>query len=123
MQLQKCDNVGNVVKKTRQREEEMKEWLKKNHHGNKDLNEKGVKNEKSGKRRRHFLIIRTYKEIIKTKKKKIICSACRKGIIFKKFKEKKKFVRMTKNFNFSKSAMIFKINIMKLVDKYPKLIN
>ena len=38
------------------------------------------------------------------------------GIIFKRFKEKEKFQEMI-----YKSTIIFKINVFKLIEKYPKL--
>ena len=82
---------------------------------NDELNEKVVKYEEA------VSIVRAYEDIIKTKKKNIICVVYRQGLIFKRFKEKDNLVRIIKEFGISKSNMIFKINIVKLVDKYPKL--
>ena len=42
--------------------------------------------------------------------------------MFKEFKEKEKFVNLIKDFDVSKSTMMFKRVIVKLVNKYPKLI-
>ena len=81
---------------------------------NDELNEKVVKYEEA------VSIVRAYEDIIKTKKN-IICVVYRQGLIFKRFKEKDNLVRIIKEFGISKSNMIFKINIVKLVDKYPKL--
>ena len=42
--------------------------------------------------------------------------------MFKEFKEKEKFFNLIKDFDVSKSTMMFKRVIVKLVNKYPKLI-
>ena len=42
---------------------------------------------------------------------------------FKRFKEKGNFIKTIKEFAVSKSAMIFKIIIVKLLDKSPRLKN
>ena len=71
---------------------------------NDELNEKVVKYEEA------VSIVRAYEDIIKTKKKNIICVVYRQGLIFKRFKEKDNLVRIIKEFGISKSNMIFKIN-------------
>ena len=43
------------------------------------------------------------------------------GKIFKRFKEKEKFQEMVKKLKIHKSTIIFKINVFKLIEKYPKL--
>ena len=43
------------------------------------------------------------------------------GKVFHKFKEKEKFIELVKQFTIYKTIMTFKINIVKLVDKYPNL--
>ena len=53
-------------------------------------------------------------------KKNIICIAYQQDKLFLRFKEKKKFVNLVKEFKVHKTAMIFKINIVKLTDKYPR---
>ena len=50
-------------------------------------------------------------------KKKIICFAYEQGGIFKKSKEDTKFKNLVEQFRINKSTIIFKINIVKLVDK------
>ena len=67
-------------------------------------------------------IIKEYKDIIKTNKKNIIFFAYQQGKVFRKFKENRKFNSLIKQFKITKSTIIFKINIVKLVDKYPKMI-
>ena len=71
---------------------------------NDELNEKVVKYEEA------VSIVRAYEDIIKTKKKNIICVVYRQGLIFKRFKGKDNLVRIIKEFGISKSNMIFKIN-------------
>ena len=60
-------------------------------------------------------------DIIRTKKKNIICIAYHQEKVFQKFKEKDKFIKLVKEVKAHKTTMIFKINIVKLIDKYPKL--
>ena len=43
------------------------------------------------------------------------------GKIFKRLKEKEKFQEMVGKLNIRKSTIIFKINVFKLIKKYPKL--
>ena len=43
------------------------------------------------------------------------------GIIFKRFKEKEKFQEMVGKLKIHKSTITFKINVFKLIEKYPKL--
>ena len=42
--------------------------------------------------------------------------------IFKKFNEDTKFKNLVEQFRINKSTIIFKINIVKLVDKYKKML-
>ena len=67
-------------------------------------------------------IIKERESIIKTNKKKIICFAYEQGKIFKKFKKDTNFNNLAKQFGINRSTVIFKINIVKLVDKYPKML-
>ena len=71
MQQQKCDNAGNVVKKTRRNKEEVEKepknsLIKGERCKNKNLNEKADEMEKCEDA---VSIITAYEEIIKTKKK------------------------------------------------------
>ena len=68
-------------------------------------------------------VIREYKEIIKSKKRSIIWLAYQHRKVFQKFKENMKFIEMVKQFGVTKSTTIFKINIVKLIDKHPKIKN
>ena len=43
------------------------------------------------------------------------------GKIFKRFKEKEKSQEMVGKLKFKKSTIVFKINVFKLIEKYPKL--
>ena len=68
-------------------------------------------------------VIEEFEEIIKLKKSDIIWLAYYQGQIFQKFKEKKRFVSMVLKFNVSKSTIMFKIALSKLLDNYPKIKN
>ena len=66
-------------------------------------------------------LIRKCEEILKTKRKDIISVAYHQGKVFSRFREKEKFVRLIADFGMHKGTIIFKINVFKLLDKYPKL--
>ena len=66
-------------------------------------------------------LIKKYEEILKTKRKGIISVAYHQGMVFSRFREKRKFVRLVVDFGVHKGTIIFKINVFKLLDKYPKL--
>ena len=57
--------------------------------------------------------------LIKIKKKNVDCIAHRER--HKTFEETENFVNIIKEDRISKTTIIFKINIVKLIDKYPKL--
>ena len=65
--------------------------------------------------------IKKYEEILKTKKKGMISVAYHQVKVFGWFREKEKFVRLVADFGVHKETIIFKINVFKLLDKYPKL--
>ena len=67
-------------------------------------------------------IIKQYEDIIKTKKKGIISIAYYQGKVFKRFKEKEKFIKLVSQLGIHKSTIIFKINVFKLCERYPKLL-
>ena len=67
-------------------------------------------------------ITKRYEDIIKTKKKGIINVAFHQGQIFKRFKEKEKFAKLVSVLGIHKTTIIFKINVFKLCEKYPKLL-
>ena len=66
-------------------------------------------------------IIKECENIIKINTK-IIGFKYKQGKIFKKFKEDAKFKNLVEQFRINKSTIIFKINIVKLVDKYKKML-
>ena len=51
----------------------------------------------------------------------MISVAYYQGKLFKRFKEKKKFIQMVSKLEIHKSTLIFKINVFKLIEKHPKL--
>ena len=67
-------------------------------------------------------IIKQYEDIIKTKNKGIINVAYYQGQVFKRFKEKEKFVKLVSELGIDKNTIIFKINVFKLCKKHPKLL-
>ena len=67
-------------------------------------------------------VIKQYEFIIKTKKKRIISIAYYQGKVFKRFKEKEKFIKLGSQLGIHKNTIIFKINVFKLCERYPKLL-
>ena len=67
-------------------------------------------------------IIKECKNIIRTNKKKILDFAYKQGKIFEKFNVDTTFKNLVEQFGISKSTIIFKINIVKLVDKYKNMV-
>ena len=67
-------------------------------------------------------VIKQYEDTIWTKKKVIINIAYHQGKIFKRFKDKEKFIKLVTEFKVHKSTIILKINIYELCEKYPKLL-
>ena len=64
-------------------------------------------------------VTKQYEDIIRTKKKGIINIAFHQGNVFKRFKEKDKFITLVSQLNIHKTTIIFNINIYKLCEKYP----
>ena len=61
--------------------------------------------------------------IIKTNKKGIVRVAYCQGKAFKKFKDKEKFSTLVNKLKIHKTNIIFKINIYKFCERFPKLLN
>ena len=69
-------------------------------------------------------VIHEFEEIISNKKSDIVQLAYYQGKIFQKFKSKERFVNdMVTKFKVSKSTIVFKIALCKLIDEYPKIKN
>ena len=67
-------------------------------------------------------VIPKFEEIIKNKKSDIVWLAYYQGKIFQKFRSKERFVNdVVTKFKGSKSMIVFKIALSKLIDKYPKI--
>ena len=66
-------------------------------------------------------VIKQYADIIRSKKKSIISIAYHQEKVFKRFKDKERFIKLVKMFKVHKSAIIFKIDIFKLIDMHSKL--
>ena len=69
-------------------------------------------------------VIHKFEEIIKNKKSDIVWLAYYQGKIFQKFRSKERFVNdMVSKFKVSKSTIVFKIALSKLIDEYPNIKN
>ena len=66
-------------------------------------------------------VVQEFGEIIQNKKCDIVWLVFHQGQIFKKFKDKEWFVCMVLKFGVSKSTIVFKIALSKLIDNYPKI--
>ena len=68
--------------------------------------------------------IQKFEEIIQNKKSEIVWLAYYQGQIFQKFKERERFASdMVLKFRMSKSTIVFKIALKKLIDDFPKIKN
>ena len=67
-------------------------------------------------------IIKQCEDIIKTKKKEIISIPYYQGKLFKRFKEKEKFIKLVSQLGIHKNTIFFKIIGFKLCERYPKLL-
>ena len=67
-------------------------------------------------------LIKQYEYIIKTQKKGIISTTYYQGKVFKRFKEKEKFIKLVSQLGTHKNTIIFNIKIFKLCERYPKLL-
>ena len=69
-------------------------------------------------------VIHEFEEIIKNKKSDIVWLAYHLGKIFQKLRSKERFVNdMVTKFKVSKSTIVFKITLSRLINKYPKIKN
>ena len=67
-------------------------------------------------------VIHEFEEIIKNKKSDIVWLAYHQGKIFQNFRLKELFVHdIVSKFKVSKSTIVFKIALSKLIDEYPKI--
>ena len=118
--FQRWKGSENVKKKKRLNKDEVKQLLIDSLVNNdrietEELNESA---ENVDKREHTANIIEEYEEILCTKKKGIITVAYHQWKYLVGF-AKKKFVRLVANFKIHKKTIIFKINVFKLIQKYP----
>ena len=66
-------------------------------------------------------LIRKIEKIIKKEKNNILTLAYHQGIIFRKFKMSNRFTSAVSEFKISKTTISFRIDIIKCIDKYPKM--
>ena len=67
-------------------------------------------------------MIQECESIIGTRKKGINRIAYYQGKVFKKFKEKEKFITLVNKLGVHKTTIIFKINIFKVCERHSKLL-
>ena len=60
------------------------------------------------------MVVQKYEHIIKTKKKGIVSIVYHQGKVFKKLKDREKFVKMVNRLEIHKTTIIFKVNVFKL---------
>ena len=69
-------------------------------------------------------VVQEFEQIIQNKKSDIVWLAYYQGQIFQKFREKEQFMSdMVSKFKVSKSTIVFKIALKKLIDDYSKIKN
>ena len=69
-------------------------------------------------------VIQDFEQIIQNRKSNIVWLAYCQGQIFQKFREKERFIsNMVSKFKVTKSTIVFKIALRKLIDDYPKIKN
>ena len=67
-------------------------------------------------------VVQEFEQIIQNKKSNIVWLAYYQGQIFQKFREKERFISdMVLKFHVSKSTIVFKIALKKLIDDFPKI--
>ena len=66
-------------------------------------------------------VVQEFKQIIKNKKSDIIWLTYYQGKIFQNFKEEGRFLSMVSQFDVTKSTIVFKIALFKLINNYPKI--
>ena len=67
-------------------------------------------------------VVQEFEQIIQNKKSNIVWLAYYQGQIFQKFREKKRFASdMVLKFQVSKSTIVFKIALKKLIDDFSKI--
>ena len=86
-----------------------------------EIEESSQKADKRRETKDTAAVIKQYADIIRTKKKSIISIAYHQGKVFKRFKDKERFIKLVKMFKVRKSAIIFKTDIFKLIDMHSKL--
>ena len=124
-QIQNCDNIPNTAKKIQKSKHGIKKDIKDSiiiceKYKNKDIKEEACKADKCDDA---AVLIQEFEGIIKTKKMNIVLIAYQQGKIFQKFNKRQKFANMLKDLGVSKSIIAFKVSLVKITDKYPKLKN
>ena len=120
--LEVKDNIHKIKKTKSEIKKELEESIEKSgQNENADMQEKV-----SGCRTNEDAVktIQELKQIIQNKKSDILWLAYYQGQIFQKFRERKQFFSdMILKFNVSKSTIVLKIALKKLIDDFPRVKN
>ena len=68
-------------------------------------------------------VIKECKNIIKTNKAGVVWVVYYQEKVFKKFKDKEKFSTLVNQWKIHKTTIVFQMNIYKLCERFPKLLN
>ena len=68
-----------------------------------------------------ILVVKDYENIVSLNKKRMLNATLRQGKFLKKFQNSKWSGKIIKELGLSRSTVYFKLNLLKLLDRYPKL--
>ena len=113
--IQKIKKTKSQIKK--ELEESMANGKRNENTDTQEKAENCTANKEDGKK-----AIQEFEKTIKNKKRNIVWLAYYEGKIFQKFREKERFFSdMVLKFKVSKSTIMFKIALSRLIDDYPKI--
>ena len=115
------DTIQNMKKTKLEIKKELEESIT-NGKRNKNTDMQEKVNECTTNEKNAVKVIQEFEEIIKSKNRYHVVSLL-PSQIFQKFKEKEQFVSMVLKFSISKSTIMFKIVLSKLIANYPKIKN
>ena len=109
-------------KELKKNKEEILKKVKESIMGEEIVNEDIEKKAKSVKSPEEAVeAVNNMEKVIKSDKCNILWLAYQQDQISQKFKMNDNFIKMVKEFNISKSTILFKISIVKCINKYPRM--
>ena len=109
-------------KELKKNKEEILKKVKESIMGEEIVNEDIEKKAKSVKSPEEAVeAVNNMEKVIKSDKCNILWLAYQQDQISQKFKMNDNFINMVKEFNISKSTILFKISIVKCINKYPRM--